>query len=494
MVVEIYTRYCLFIEIKKMNIVNKLVVISIPFSRNFRYLVSSKIYKKLKKQCDILIVTPAMEGNNEIEQDFGGDNVRFYYYNQDHKALSKILRSIYLLTEALRRFGYYYKYRNKQLKYYWKISTGKYKGTLDKDGLATRQKVMYRLLCIFIGVIGSNKFFWRGLGVFFGKFFFDFHDINKITSNYDEIVLIQTANWGFQERFLSFWAYKNKCKTILVPYTTDQILINGYMITDYDFYCPQGSVEEKYLVNLHDVDQKKISKLGMIWLRVLEETNVYKKIELDKSLEDGRLKDKIRIMYTGLIPSAYPMASEFESVDRILYEIKIGHINANLLVYRPVVIDIKTKQTIEERYSNNSFIELQWPQAAMIGIYSEIRSSITAQIEEYLEQVVGIDLMIMSATTTMAFDAFKMDIPCIANFYNSNDSFCKNGFSKSYIDADEFIRSAKGMPIVHTLDELIDEARKLIDHPSVVKPTKESTFSSWDYRNKNYVNDFMMLL
>jgi hypothetical protein len=477
-----------------MNNINKLVVISIPYSRNFRYLVSSEIYKKLKKKYDILIVTPELERDKDIEKDFGGNNVRFYYYNHDHKALSKITRSIYLFTEALRRFGYYYKYRNKQLRYYWEISTGKYSRTLDKDGFATQQNFIYRLLCMFIGVIGSNKNFWSKLAVFFGKFFFDVHDINKITSNYDELVLIQTANWGFQERFLGFWAYKNKCKTILVPYTTDQILINGYMITDYDFYCPQGSVEEKYLVNLHEVDQKKICKLGMVWLRVLEETNIYKKIESEKSQKDRRLKDKIRIMYTGLTPTAYPMKSEFEAIDRILYEIKIGHINANQLVYRPVVIDIKTKQAIEERYSNNSLIELQWPQAAMIGIHSEIRSSITAQIEEYLEQVAGIDLIIMSATTTMAFDAFKMEIPCIANFYNSNDSFCKNGFSKSYIDTDEFIISAKGMPVVHTLDELIDEYRKLMDNPNVVKLTKESTFSSWDYRNKNYVNDFMRLL
>ena len=87
-----------------------------------------------------------------------------------------------------------------------------------------------------------------------------------------------------------------------------------------------------------------------------------------------------------------------------------------------------------------------------------------------------------------------MEIPCIANFYNSNDSFYKNGFSKSYIDTDEFIISAKGMPVVHNLDDLINEARKLIDNPSMVKFTKESTFSSWDFRNKNYVNNFMRLL
>ncbi|MDB0053303.1 hypothetical protein N9E95_00090 [Alphaproteobacteria bacterium] len=472
-----------------MNIVNKLVVISIPFSRNFRYLVSSEIYKNIKKQFDILIIMPGMEGNSEIEKDFGGDNVRFYYYNQDHKGLSKILRSIYLLTEGLRRFGYYYKYRNKQLKYYWEISTGKYSRTLDEDGLATRQKLIYRFLCFFIGLIGRNKNFWRRLGFLFGKFFFDLNDINKVTSNYEKIVLIQTANWGFQERFLSFWAYKNKCKTILVPYTTDQILINGYMITDYDFYCPQGSIEEEYLLNFHDVGQEKICKLGMIWLRVLEKTNVYKKIESNKNL-----KDTIRIMYTGLVSTAYPILSELETVDRILYEIKNGQINANKLVYRPVLVDIKTKKTIEDRYSNNSLIELQWPQTAMIGINGEITSSVTTEIEEYLEQLVEIDLMIMSATTTMAFDAFKLDIPCIANFYNANDSFCKNGFSKSYIDTDEFIISAKGMPVVHTLDELIRETKKLINNPCLVKETKESTFTSWDYHNKNYVNDFIRLL
>ena len=66
---------------------NKLIVISIPFSRNFRYLVSSEIYKKLKKRCDVLIVTPERRDNSEIEHEFGGENVRFYYYNQEYKEL-----------------------------------------------------------------------------------------------------------------------------------------------------------------------------------------------------------------------------------------------------------------------------------------------------------------------------------------------------------------------------------------------------------------------
>ena len=76
-----------------MNNINKLVIISIPYSRNFRYLVSSEIYKKLKKKYDVLIVTPELERDKEIEKDIGGNNVRFYYYNNDHKALSKITRS-----------------------------------------------------------------------------------------------------------------------------------------------------------------------------------------------------------------------------------------------------------------------------------------------------------------------------------------------------------------------------------------------------------------
>jgi hypothetical protein len=474
---------------------NKLVILSIPFSRNFRYLASSKIYKELRMQNDVLIVTPGCVASNAIEMEFGGDSVRFYYFNKTFSCLSKVPRSIYLLTEGLRRFGYYYKYRNNQLSYYWKTTISKHGSILDKDGYIKHQSLIYRLSCRFLGIVGGNKNIWRGLSNLFGDWIFDTSEIHNISSMYDEVVIIQTANWGYQERLLSFLSYENKYNTILVPYTTDQILINGHIISDCNVYCPQGEIEKEYLINLHGVSKNKICELGMIWLRVLENTDAFKKRIIRSDLTGkGKGKGKIKIMYTGLTFSGFPMAAELESVDRILAEIESKNINANMLVYRPVVSNVEDQYAIETRYSNNNSIELQWPQTSMIGVNDKLESSVVNEIEGYVQQVSDIDLMIMSATTTMAFDAFKMDIPCIANFYNPNGSFLKNDFSKSYVDTDEFILSAKGMPVVHNLDELVHETKRLLNDPRQVKDTKVSTFSQWDYQNENYIRDFMSLL
>ena len=470
---------------------NKIVVISVPFSRNFRFLISSKIYVDLKKNNDILIVSSSKK-EEFIEKEFGGANVKFFYTYKDHFCLPKIPRLIYLFTEALRRFGYYYKYRNEQLRYYWKISTSSYSSVLNKDGSPVHQGLIYRLLCRLMGVLGRDKNVWRIVSNYFGSVIFDVSVIHKLLSRYDEVVIIQTANWGYQERFLSFLSYKYKYKNILIPYTTDQILINGHMISDYDVYCPQGKVEERYLLDLHNVSSGKICKLGMLWMRNIETVRSHRVINRWKVQEKQKAKHKI--MYTGLTYSGFPIECELESVDKILDGMDSGIINVDLLIYRPVVHNIIDKKSIENKYSNISSIRLQWPQKSMIGVSEDFDHSVHSEIYEYVKQIEEVSLMVMSATTTMAFDAFNMGIPCIANFYDCTGSFDKNGFSSSYIETDEFIISAKGMPIVYSLDCLVDEIIKITNSIDPLGSTADNVFDYWDYKNKNYVNDFMNLL
>jgi len=113
------------------------------------------------------------------------------------------MRFLYLFTEGLRRFGYYYanKGKKKNMQYYWDNSISLYRNTFDKDGFLLRQSIARRLACFILGVLGKNKRNWLRISNFFSSSLFDTESLYLITQKYRHAVVIQTANWGVSRAF-----------------------------------------------------------------------------------------------------------------------------------------------------------------------------------------------------------------------------------------------------------------------------------------------------
>ena len=390
------------------------------------------------------------------------------------------------MSEALRKFGYYFRNRKGKMKYYWDT-------TIDPLGPGGNKSLMRsrisRFIRFLLGFFGSFKYTWRVLDFLFGPWLFNVKKIREETINYRHVVIIQTANWGYQERFLGYFARKNSYRTILVPYTTDQTTINGYMISDYDMICAQGPVETHFLKHYHGVPDDNISNLGMLWLRNYE-------LLLDAHNTKSALNNNSlrKILYAGLTPDTFPRESEFLAVDKILEMISKGTIPRATLVYRPVGLNRKEHYLVEQKYKNNDLIEIQLPQISMIGIKEKHNGTVASEVESYIEQISEIDLMVMSATTTMAFEMWYKRVPCIANFTDPTGTLSRRGFTTSYIDDDAFLNSAKGMLISFTLEEMITHICTSLKYPQNTENIALSALYEWDYGNKDYVKDFIDII
>ena len=99
---------------------NTLIIISVPFGRNARFLLSSEIYERIKNEYNVLLVSPFSNRENFVKE-FGGPNVSFLSFNPEIRIsqMSFVARKAYAISEALRFNGYWFRFRNRKRRYYW---------------------------------------------------------------------------------------------------------------------------------------------------------------------------------------------------------------------------------------------------------------------------------------------------------------------------------------------------------------------------------------
>jgi len=393
---------------------------------------------------------------------------------------------VYELSEVLRRCGYYFRFRNKGTGFYWNHSLWLQLDEAGKNVVPAKWRTLIRVL----GPLGYFRRTWMAIDSIFGRLLFDDRGLLDRTNGYDHVVVIQTANWGYQERFLAYSARRHAFKSILVPYTTDQIIINGYLMGSYDKVCPQGPIEESYLNQHHGLPANRIYPLGMLWRRNMEDFQE----EHAAKLSGRKHRAGQVILYAGMSLSCFSREGEFEAVDRIIEAIHNGTLLNIKLIYRPVLRDLADLDMITQRFGGKKLVEIQVPQAVFIGVNESMEGSVRAQINEYLEDIAEVDMLVMSATTTMLFDALHFNIPCIANFCDPSGMLDEIGFTTAYVKDDETLRPANAMPVIYSNDDLIWRIKETLSLPDVTSQMKKQIFSTWDYENKDYVNGFIELI
>ena len=464
-----------------------LVIISVPFIRNTRYLISSRIFEALKREYAILIVSPFCN-QESFKREFGGPNVFFLEFDKSPDRLGPLIRYVYAVSEVLRRNGYWFRFRNKTMRYYWDFITRSTQGMSSANpGLSLKSKLINHTL----GVLGYSRNSWKWLENIFGSFFYDTKDIAPFTAGYSPTILVQTANWGYQERFLAYCSRKYSFKSILLPYTTDQLVINGYLLSSFDKICAQGPIETRYALDFHGVAPQKISPLGMLWLRNIE---YFQEEYCPVAATFPETKSETVLLYAGLTATFFPRVSEFEAVDSLLNAIKTGILRNSRLIYRPAITSPQDIEEVTGKYGSEILMEIQMPQPSCIGISGDSIGDIKMEMVEYIQQIRSIDVLIMSATTTMLFDALYFDIPCIANFTDSTSTLDSIGFTGAYLKNDATLRSAPAMPIAHSLQEMIQFVKEASENPASHQQVKRSTFAEWDYGTPNYVSQFLGLV
>lgn len=465
-----------------------LIVISVPFTRNMRYLISSSLFPRLKNEHELVVVGPQF-ARETLRAEFGGANVRFWAFDKVPESLPRWLRYVYAISEMLRRNGYWFRFRDRGLRYYWNNITKVTVGNAAEGVQPARARGLNRI----IGWLGYPRFAWRIIDAMFGRLLYDTADFKAVVGDRDDVLIIQTANWGYQERYLSYCARRYGARTMLVPYTTDQLIINGHLITAYDAICTQGPVEARYATEHHGVSADRVHPLGMVWRRNLE---MIQHAPIPAAATTPK-QPPYSILYAGLTSGFFPRKSELEAVDHILAAIRDGRIPPAEVVYRPVVRDDADAEALRQRFAGDPLIKLQWPQTTLVGVDQEVSGSVMDEVTEYISQLVAADVFVMSATTTMMFDALHFDIPCIANFTDPTSILCQVGFTTIYCEDDETLRAVPAMPVARSHDELVRYVRDALcgdDRAEAVRRMKAELFAEWDYPRDQFASVFFDLV
>jgi hypothetical protein len=366
-----------------MNKVKKLVV-SLPFERLIGQLSRDEIKSWIDKYQEIILIGP-------YDLIIGDINL---YSNEKNFCINKFTLTILKISEYVRRYGFYYKYR-KDFPYenynltFAKISTRKYKFP------------MFTGIVIKIGmIVGSNPVAWKILReLSFIRFTNYYKALKKLLCKGD-IDSLQYAQWGVQDAVLSILIDRFSQKKILQTYSTDQC-INGYLYLHYDSVILQGIKEYKYL----NTFQKNNFSNYFI------KNN--RKAKIEAFLKKSDIKNKDTILICGAHKNFYPRTDEVIAVKNILS--KTDLLSRYKVIYRPLVDTPEEMRFIESKLIEQlkePYFAIEKPSISLTGLSNsktKLDYGEAADVEQnYFALLASCKIVISFIATSLLIDAEKM--------------------------------------------------------------------------------------
>lgn len=454
----------------------RLVILSVPFQRLNRLLLGSPVVNALTENADILIVSPFGD-DAAYQREFGNDSIRFLAWEPNQKA-KPFFRKLYDISEIMRIQGYWRRNRKKGMGYFLANNNVEY-GANGKDMHMSGPKHM---IFDLLSIIGVWKGAWKLVDKGVGRALFDFSELRSIAKEYDEVSLVQSASWGIQDRMLAWMGKQEKWRTVMLPYTTDQLYSNGYLMSDFSAICVQGPVEYEFAKKLHKISDSKLVKLGSGWLRHIE--------ALCAELDNGEIPEKSKtgrtIMYAGVSNIYFPLQSQFEIVDELLKENQtVGPIN---IIIRPVVNDDAERNEWAKRYAENDKVLIKWPQASCLGLGIDGKVSQFSMKEElllFINELRQADLIIMPDITSLAIDAAIFEIPSMVVYADKSKLLTRQNTSmliKSYKTYSAYVN----LTILDDFDNFMFVVNEILVSDNKSKELASKLLMDWDYPTADF--------
>ncbi len=352
-----------------------------------------------------------------------------------------------------------------------------------RNGMDARLSILRRVGHYFLSIAGVWPKAWRTIDRIIGPFIFDFPTLRNYTRIYDHVTLVQTSSWGVQDRMLAWMGRKEKWRSVLLPYTTDQLFCNGYLMSNFDAVCVQGSAEDGFAQKFHKVPMSRIKHLGSAWFRHIDVIDHRIKHE-NKRQPDT---DKKTIMIAGVSSTYYPLPRQYELIDHIINAMEDGSLNGIRLVLRPVVFDKKERQEFMMRYDGLNGVTIQSPQSVCIGLNDAStahRGGIGEALAEYIGQLKELDLVVTIGMTSLSLDAGYLGIPSVAVF-EDKEEVLKRRFTKTLLNSDQYQEVLRVL-VLHRLDQLVPFIQLLLGNPEKSREIATRIASGWDYPDAKF--------
>lgn len=449
----------------------RLVVLSTPYLRVTRVLLAPPLLDALAGRTDILVVGP-FAADAAFKSQFSGRGIDFLEC-APRTNLPQPFRFIYALSEMMRMFGYWFRHRRDGLGYYWQAE----QMTFGNDGADHPKSLARRWLQKLTGVIGRCRGAWRMLDRVVARRLYDFPELTARWAGYDDITLVQASSWGFQDRMLARLAGTAKARMVLLPYTTDQLWVNGHLLAEYDAVAVQGPFEERCARAYHDVPRDRIVMLGSLWFR-----------NVDAILAQGLLPAgrpagaRRRILYAGVSRQYFPRDSEYAALAALLEAGGDGRLPPFDLVYRPYAMEGPERREIEARIATLGPIELQWPEDVCAGLDGAAAALIEPQLVQYLTRLVAADIVVMSHTTSLAWDAAYLGSGVLANFADPSGVLARRHTGLRFLPGIG-LDCAPHLPVAHDLAQLVELVGRQLSDPGAAHQAGSGIIDDWDFRH-----------
>jgi hypothetical protein len=439
---------------------NTTIVLSIPFARVGRLLLNPGFLGTIDDQGYSLIVVSPFYNNPSFRKMF---SARVTHLPPPiYPPFNSVKGKIGALAEKLRTYGYFAANRQNGLAYYYE-TIGLIPG-FDLHG-DTYGNLFLRFLNLILAHVGRHAWIWRALEklAFPGD---PYPMLTKTLNGYpSEIIILQMASWGEQDRLIGSYSRHFKCKSMFIPYTTDQLWVNGFLLDNYDVVFTQGPFEHQCLRTLHRWSAPMV-ELGSFWFRLLKRTSASK-------------SSPSTILYAGVSGEYFPKESEFLAIEHLHYLVNASGTSCRL-VYRPFVTGHKEQQLIDRFLESRNWLEVQHPQSMNTGLDSFDAENSERQLEEYVEQLSNVKLLVMSHTTSLGLDAAVLGSCVICNFWDPSGTMTERK-SELRFDASGQLAWAPGFPIARTKEELTHHVSEFLNNPTAEKSMQETALAMWDY-------------
>lgn len=148
-------------------------------------------------------------------------------------------------------------------------------------------------------------------------------------------------------------------------------------------------------------------------------------------------------------------------------------------------------KVIEERFkAYKEIVKIKLPQQSFIGMANDCTVNVSEEIKEYLSEIKMIDILVMSSSTTMMFDAMFFDKPVISCCFNSK-SHVHTIDIRMAIDYDVLGIYRRGMPVAFSGVDLQNLLDKYLATPELYSEIRSEILRDWDYANTRYIQDFL---
>jgi hypothetical protein len=449
-----------------------LIIQSLPFQRLLRSHFDERIINLFLKKSDIVVVSPFAKDSNFLN--------RYESLNVIHisppalENFSKVRKGFFILTSWLRVYGFWFRWR-KHMPFFWENRHIQF----GINGNDIKFSLLNRLLINAFGFIGYSSKSWKFFDKLHGSYTYSFSELINIASNYEQVIFIQSASWGFQDTMLAFWARKKKWKSIFIPYSTDQVASNGWLFCDYDKNCVQGEAENIWIKQLHETPQNKVFKLGSSYLRVIR--SLLKKTNTSSV---SKAKNHITIIYCGVSPIYFPANEESEVVFKLANNFLENKNFKISVIYRPAVNDVSEIHDLE-KLSTLSNLTFQIPAPSSIGIDIYKDDDVRNSLLHLISSLNQADLLIMSSFSSIALEAAVVGLRVFSYLPIDNEIIKKRQLELIFKNTKVY-NTLTNIPTAFTFNELKNLIEQSVEQKEFSKNLQKKLLSDWDYPNIDF--------